>query len=180
MTTSLTFAMVLHELKSPQNVGMIVRSHVAFGGSSLVLIGPEPWRFRKGSQAFSRKLERLCDLVFLPDFDSFLGWSERGGWTPVALEISPASVALPQFVMPDRPALVLGNEGSGLPPSVLQRCASIVSIPQYGPTECLNVAVAASIAMYEFQRSQASTVPIIGDAYCSSNPCTLLAPHGHR
>ncbi|MDH5764240.1 MAG: TrmH family RNA methyltransferase [Nitrospinota bacterium] len=33
------FLTVLHQLKSPENVGMIVRSHVAFGGDKVILSG---------------------------------------------------------------------------------------------------------------------------------------------
>jgi 23S rRNA (guanosine2251-2'-O)-methyltransferase len=48
------FCTVLNRLKSPTNVGMIVRSHVAFGGQQVVFIGDDkPWEFRKGSQSFS-------------------------------------------------------------------------------------------------------------------------------
>jgi tRNA(Leu) C34 or U34 (ribose-2'-O)-methylase TrmL len=40
------FCTALYHLKSPQNVGMIVRAHVAFGGQELLFIGRDrPWRF---------------------------------------------------------------------------------------------------------------------------------------
>ena len=45
------FWTVENELKSPENAGMIVRSHVAFGGQEIVIIGSEPWRFKKRAQA---------------------------------------------------------------------------------------------------------------------------------
>lgn len=52
-------ATALRDLKSPHNVGQIVRSHVAFGGGPLVFVGRDaPWRFTRTTQAFSRKLER--------------------------------------------------------------------------------------------------------------------------
>jgi hypothetical protein len=54
------FWTALNELKSPENAGMIVRSHVAFGGEELVVIGTEPWQFKKRAQSFSRRLEHLC------------------------------------------------------------------------------------------------------------------------
>jgi 23S rRNA (guanosine2251-2'-O)-methyltransferase len=56
------FCTVLHTLQSPQNVGMIVRSHVALGGDRVVLLGHEqPSKFGKSRQAFSRRLEQLVE-----------------------------------------------------------------------------------------------------------------------
>jgi len=56
------FCTVLHKLKSPQNVGMIVRSHVANNGAEIVFVGNDlPWEFKKGSQSFSRKLEKKAN-----------------------------------------------------------------------------------------------------------------------
>lgn len=60
------FVTALHQLNSPQNVGMIVRSHVAFGGDKLIFIGQElPWKFKKSTQAFSRQLEKKCEILYL-------------------------------------------------------------------------------------------------------------------
>ena len=49
-------------------------------------------------------------------------------------------------------ALVLGAEGQGLSHLVRQRCDQVVSIPQKGRVQSLNVAAAAAIAMYEVRR----------------------------
>jgi len=49
-----------NELKSPENAGMIVRSHVAFGGEEILIVGSEPRQFKKRAQGFSRRLEKLC------------------------------------------------------------------------------------------------------------------------
>ena len=159
------FATVLHSLNSPQNTGMIVRTHVAFGGEKLVMIGAEPWRFKKGSQAFSRKLERLCDIVHLTDDESFFNWCQSEDFVPVAIEIAERSISLPSFAFPKRPAIVVGNEGRGLHESFLKRCAHVVTIPQFGPVECLNTAASCCIAIYEFSRLRADCRGITGSKF---------------
>ncbi len=144
------FTTALRQLKSPQNVGMIVRSHVAFGGREVVFVGYDlPWRFRKGSQAFSRKLERQCEIHHCTDDDAFLAWCAERSYVPIAVEIGPRARSIREFRLPDRAALILGNEAAGLPPSFLERCAHQVFVPQYGAVGSLNVAVAGSIAMLE-------------------------------
>ncbi len=73
------FATVLHHLKSPENTGIILRTHVAFGGEKLVIVGPEPWRFKKRTQAFSRRLEKISEIVYLANDDSLFRWCTAEG-----------------------------------------------------------------------------------------------------
>ena len=160
------FCTVLNNLKSPHNVGMIVRSHVAFGGDRVVMIGrQDPWRFKRRSQAFSRRLEALCTFVNLDDDDAFFAWCEAEGLAPVAIEIAASPTLLPDFAFPERTALVVGNEGVGLSPAFLARCAGVVTIPQFGPVGSLNVAISCSIAMYELNRARPLGRPIAGHKY---------------
>lgn len=162
------FDTALHNLKSPENVGIIVRAHVAMGGRKLVVIGPEPWRFKKRSQAFSRKLEGICEIVSVPDDDSFFAWCERETVTPVAIEIATPPVFLHQFQFPPHPILVVGNEGQGLSPEFLWRCHGVVTIPQYGPVACLNSAVSCCIGMYEVVHRKSETATIKGHKYVAT------------
>jgi tRNA G18 (ribose-2'-O)-methylase SpoU len=148
------FATVAHNLKSPENTGMILRTHVAFGGECFVMVGPEPWRFKKRTQAFSRKLERICRVVYLPDDDSLFDWCQRERFQPIAIEIAEHATLLPAFRFPDRPAIIVGHEGYGLSDAFLRRCSGTVTIPQFGPVGCLNVAVSCSLALYELNRNR--------------------------
>ena len=177
------FATVLHHLKSPENTGMIVRTHVALGGAELVMVGPEPWRFKKRSQAFSRRLEKVCRIVHLPDDEALFDWFEAQHYEPVAVEIAEPTVFLPDFAWPARPAVIVGHEGKGLSPEFLARCRHIVTIPQFGPVACLNAAVSCCIALYELNRTRRVERAISGSSYCvadSERPAgfdELLPPH---
>jgi TrmH RNA methyltransferase len=46
-------------------------------------------------------------------------------------------------------ALVVGNEETGLPPAIKERCAALVRIPGTGVMESLNVAQAATLFLHE-------------------------------
>ncbi len=159
------FCTVLHTLNSPENVGMIVRSHVAHGGEALVFTGQQlPWAFRKRSEAFSRKLEKQVRIVHIADPDEAIGSLREQGYTIVAIEIAEQATPIDAFDFPDKTALVLGNEGEGLPESFLAQADHIVTIPQYGKVASLNVAVSASIAMFELMRGSRPGA-ISGDEY---------------
>ena len=172
------FCTVLHKLKSPENVGMIVRSHVAFGGDKVVFVGHElPWRFRKSTQAFSRKLEKICELVYLREDEEFFKWCHDHNLSSVAIEISPNTSDLRNFEFPQRTALIVGSEAIGLTTDFLARCDAIVRIPQFGQVECLNVAVSASVAMYELNRTNVHANNVSGSKYLvenTSNKCVEL------
>ena len=52
------------------------------------------------------------------------------------------------------PALILGNEESGLDPATLAICDAVVTIPGSGRVQSLNVAAAAAILIYQLTRGQ--------------------------
>ena len=49
-------------------------------------------------------------------------------------------------------AVILGSEGEGISRSLLDLCDDICKIPIYGSVECLNVAVATGIALYQIKK----------------------------
>ena len=144
---------ILHSLKSPTNVGSIVRSHRAFGGTHIAFAGHDkPWRFKKGTQAFSRRLEDQLEIAYLTDDNAIFDWCANNECACVALEISEKATPIDDFVFPERIALVCGNEATGLSEGFQNRCAATVVIPQSGPVGSLNVATACSIALYSYSR----------------------------
>ena len=53
-------------------------------------------------------------------------------------------------------ALLIGNEGNGVPPDLAVKADGAVTIPCPGPVESLNAAVAASVLLYEAARQRAA------------------------
>jgi TrmH family RNA methyltransferase len=51
-------------------------------------------------------------------------------------------------------ALLIGNEGNGVPDELAAQADSAVTIPCPGPVESLNAAVAASLLLYEASRQR--------------------------
>ncbi len=54
-------------------------------------------------------------------------------------------------------ALVIGNEGNGVPVDLAAQADGAITIPCPGPVESLNAAVAASVLLYEAARQRAAT-----------------------
>ena len=78
---------------------------------------------------------------------------ESDGYTLVALDNGPGSVAVWDFSWPRKTALVAGNEVEGVSEEFLERCDARVHLPMMGYKRSLNVTTALGIAMYEWLRT---------------------------
>jgi TrmH family RNA methyltransferase len=141
-----TVAMV--GLADPGNAGTIIRSAGAFDFQ--IGVGPntvDPWApkvLRSGAGGHFR-----VPLIELGDDP--VGALEDTGCRIVALTVADG---VPIDTLPsDAPvAFLVGSEPQGLPAVVVARSEFAVTLPMPGGAESLNVAVAASIAMYERRR----------------------------
>ena len=150
----MTFNTVLLNLRSAKNVGMIARSHLAFGGNHLILIGDKnKWNFKGGTSTYTRKIDELEKLLFFNDFNQFLDWNKlkfRG--QNIAIEIENQSKNSSEYNYPQNCNLILGNERTGIEQEILHKCDQVITITQTNPIGSLNVAISASIVFYELSK----------------------------
>src|SRR5688572_10279181 len=141
--------LVLDAVQDPGNLGTLVRSADAFGATALIALpGTTDWWNPKvirstAGAAFRRPLLNPSEeetWQWLAQHDVAICGADMHG-TPVD-----------SFRLDTAVALVVGNEGAGLREETRARLTHLVSIPMRGETESLNVAVAASILLYEFSR----------------------------
>ncbi len=148
------FNTVLHELRSAKNVGMIARSHLSFGGDFLILIGDEnKWNFKGGPSTYTRKINEVEKLLFFKNFDDFIAWN-KNEYTNIAVEIADNAILSSEYNYPENCNIILGNEGTGLEKSIIEKCDQTITIPQFGNIGSLNVAVSASIVLYELNKNR--------------------------
>lgn len=160
----MTFNTVLYNLRSAKNVGMIARSHIAFGGNLLILIGDsKKWNFKGGTSTYTRKLIELDQLIFFENFEAFMIWNKaKDNAKNVAVEISKEASLTNTFSNYQNTNLILGNERTGIPENVLNKCDQILTIPQVNAIGSLNVAISASIVLYEASKSNSTISKIEG------------------
>ena len=144
--------LIAHNIRSCENVGALFRLADSLGIARLWLSGytPAPPDPRIHKTALSAEawvpFSQATDIQ-----DVFEALSQEG--VPVyALELTSEAVDIRRTSLPARAALLLGTETTGIPPSLLERCAGTVFIPQRGKKESLNVAMAAAIASWELLR----------------------------
>ncbi|MES2526942.1 MAG: TrmH family RNA methyltransferase [Bdellovibrionota bacterium] len=143
------FVVILDHLKVDFNIGKIIRSAEAFGAMGVDVVGT-PFFDPMPAKGCMKRVPWSMTNTFIESYQKHLA----DGFTFYAFD-SEAELGIHEINFPEKSAFVLGHEGSGFSfkkehyPAI-----KYVKIPQIGKVESLNVAVAASIVMYEFARSR--------------------------
>ena len=139
-------------LQDPGNLGTIIRSAEAFGAAGLVLCEGTVSLFNpKTIRASAASVFRLKIA-----HSKFADFSEAAGAHNLKRigTSSHQGSPLPEAQLRGSAAIVVGNEGSGLPKSVLDSLDATVTIPHSPHVESLNAAMAASLILYEAARQR--------------------------
>ncbi|GAA0601149.1 RNA methyltransferase [Virgibacillus siamensis] len=142
--------LLVDAIQDPGNLGTMIRTADA-AGFDAVLLGDETVdsyndkviRATQGS-LFHIPISRVNIVNEIPKL------KQQGYeiWASALTEAVPFETA----TVPEKTALIVGNEGAGIQDDILQLADSIVNIPIYGRAESLNVSVAAGILMYYIRR----------------------------
>lgn len=138
--------LVLDRVQDAGNVGSMLRSAAALGIAQVLALkgtaalwSPKVLRAGQGAHFGLRLVEGLAVEALLELRLPLLATSPH------------AEAVLGRTPLPRPLAWVLGHEGQGVQPALLQACALTLRIPQPGGEESLNVAAAAAICFYESQ-----------------------------
>ena len=146
---------VLDEVEDPQNVGAILRTVDACGGSGVVRqtrrAAPLDGAAAKASAGAVNHVA-VADVVNIAR--SLDELKKAGIWT-VGLDAA-SKLAYYEWDLTLPTAIVVGAEGHGLRRLVRERCDQVVSIPMLGHVGSLNVSVAAAVVLYEAIRQRRS------------------------
>jgi TrmH RNA methyltransferase len=138
--------LVLDGVGNPHNLGAIARS-AAFLGLERVVLADRPEQAIPSDASYriaEGGLEHLS--LFRAPLPAALPLLRRAYRIVGAAPIGRA--AAPDLRGERPPALVLGNEATGLDPQTLAACDAIATIPGCGRMQSLNVAAAAAILIY--------------------------------
>jgi tRNA/rRNA methyltransferase len=147
---------VLHQVRSPENLGAVARLLANFGFERLTLSDPMTFAVREAERVAvkgSAVLERLrmepsleaavAETVFVIGTTSRHPIKGRTTLWPEA-----AVARLVEESARGRVALVFGGEQRGLSDEELERCHEIAVIPTSEPQPSLNLAQAAAVLLY--------------------------------
>jgi TrmH family RNA methyltransferase len=143
---------VLAALQDPGNLGTILRSAEAFGADGVISLPGtvSPWN-PKAVRASAGSIFRV-PLLAVSVEECFMHLREAGVkiWTTTVHAAEPADLVN----LAGPVALLIGNEGNGVPGDLAAKADGALTIPCPGFIESLNASVAASVLLYEAARQR--------------------------
>jgi len=146
--------LILHDIRSIENVGAMFRTADAAGIDKIYLVGYTPAPLDR----FGRKRKDLVKSAL--GAEEFVSWEakkdliplirklKKDGYLVVAIEQTENSFDYKKVKPESKNAFLVGTEVSGLPKNILKECNLVAEIPMLGRKESLNVSVALGIALF--------------------------------
>jgi len=146
--------LILHNIRSVENVGAIFRTADAAGISKIYLTGYTPAPLDR----FGRKRADLAKSAL--GAEEFVSWEQKKSIFPllsklkkekfliIGIEQAKNSIDYKDVKLQRKNAFIVGAEVEGIPKNILDKCDVVAEIPMRGKKESLNVSVAAGIAIF--------------------------------
>ncbi|MDQ1536750.1 MAG: methyltransferase, TrmH family [Actinomycetota bacterium] len=147
---------ILTNVRDPGNAGTVIRGAdaagadaVLFSDSSVEIYNPKVVRSTAGSLfhlpiVTGLPIAGLMDRVRSAGLDLL---AADGSGDAILGEMPGGPQSQPDLSRPH--AWVMGNEAWGLEPDVMAACDGVVRVPLYGKAESLNLAMAATLCLYQ-------------------------------
>lgn len=144
--------MAVETIRSPGNLGTMLRTSDAVGGAGLIVIDhaadpydPVTVRATMGA-LFSQRFVHTTR-------EELLHWKRRQQFL-LAGTSPQASIDYQSVTYKSPTILLIGDERKGLPADLQALCDVMVSIPMVGESDSLNIAMATSVMLYELFNQQ--------------------------
>ncbi|WP_421380349.1 TrmH family RNA methyltransferase [Bacillus salacetis] len=146
-----TFLM-LDEVQDPGNLGTIIRTADA-AGIDIIILGEGTADLYNQKVLRSAQGSHFHLPIIKGDLQEWIPQLKNEG-IPVYGTALENGVEYHTVSGSDSFALILGNEGNGVSPAILESTDQNLYVPIYGKSESLNVAIAAGILMYHLKKAQ--------------------------
>lgn len=146
--------LILHNIRSIENVGAMFRTADAAGINKIYLTGYTPCPLDR----FGRKRGDLAKSAL--GAEEYVPWEykkmvcpviaklKRDSFLVVGVEQDKKSVDYKKVKIKNKNAFIVGAEVTGIPKNVLKKCDIVAEIPMLGKKESLNVSTALGIVLF--------------------------------
>jgi tRNA (cytidine/uridine-2'-O-)-methyltransferase len=147
---------LLHAPRDFSNVCVLARTLDVFGHRECHVFDPHRIIRERYGKSYSRRLRvvsagAFAQILWHRVADPLPFMLQHRGRT-VATVADPRAQSIGDFRFEADDLLVFGSESEGLPASILESATAAVTVPAFGQTQSLNLAVAASIFLFEVSR----------------------------
>lgn len=147
------FFLILDGIANPDNLGMVLRTADASGVDAVILLSPSTHHFNKNAIRGGRGAVGRVPIYFCTDdmammetlrAHNFRIWGTSARFSAsnfYDMRFDDANIAV-----------IVGNESNGVRKEILDLCTDYVKIPMVEGQSSLNIAVAAALVLYEYDR----------------------------
>ena len=156
------FILIADKIMDAQNLGAIIRTAECSGVHGIII----PKRHAAGVSSvvnkisagavFHIKIAKVSNITLVAE-----DLKKRGVWIFASTSDIPGNDKSKKEIINYCDAdynlplcLIVGNEGDGLSPIILQKSDFLINIPMYGKIESLNVSCAAAVLLYEIKNKR--------------------------
>ena len=145
-------ALLLDSVATPYNVGSIMRTAAAMRVDDIWMTGQTSEETHASVQKTALGSQRFLTFHRVPEPGEAAAAAQAAGYRVVGIELADGALPIHAADLTGAVCLAVGHEDRGLSAAVLNAADTVAFIPQLGRIGSLNVAVAASIALYEARR----------------------------
>lgn len=131
----------LHNPKSPENVGSVMRAAGCYGVNSVFYTGRR-YDVAKPFYTDTQHSYQQLPLISTEDLQSVIPF----GCVPIAVDLIDGAKSLPSYKHPPRAFYIFGPEDGTLSKSITNFCSDTIYIPTHG---CMNLAAAVNVVLYD-------------------------------
>jgi tRNA G18 (ribose-2'-O)-methylase SpoU len=151
--------LIIHNVRSVQNVGAMFRTADAAGIDKIYLTGYTPTPLDR----FGGKRGDFAKSAL--GAEEFVSWEQKKNILPllarlkqenfliIGIEQAKDSIDYKNVKIKNKNAFIVGAEVTGIPKNILKKCDIIAEISMRGKKESLNVSVACGIALFGMMKT---------------------------
>lgn len=146
--------LILHNIRSVENVGAMFRTADAAGIDKIYLSGYSPApldRFGRKRMDMSKSAlgaEEYVAWEYKKTISPIIAKLKKEGFYFVAIEQDDKAIDYKKVKTKNKNAFIVGTEVTGIPKNILNNCDVIAEIPMRGKKESLNVSVSLGVALF--------------------------------
>ena len=145
---------ILHNIRSVENVGAMFRTADAAGVNKIYLTGYTPapldrfGRKRKDIAKSALGAEKFMAWEYKKNIFPLLSNLKKDKYLIIGIEQDKKSIDYKKVKIKNKNVFIVGAEVTGIPKNILKKCDLIAEIPMHGKKESLNVSVALGVALF--------------------------------
>jgi len=140
---------VCYELKTPENIGSVIRLASNFGCSKVILVIKDEIQKSKKIKKIAGAAAGQVEIIYCNSTEFWLNLPND--YETIAVETAVNSENIIDAKFDRNIVLIFGNEVKGLNNDTVAKCDRSVFIPMFGKIKSMNVSHACAVALYAWR-----------------------------